>query len=61
MIDRSNGVDKGVARRAGLVSQYIGMEGVGRGVLAVHQIVEGHNKKLIRQGKNSSPKSGARA
>ena len=34
MIDRSNGVDKGVGRRAGLVSQYIrGWRGWGAGCL----------------------------
>jgi hypothetical protein len=34
MIDRSNGVDKGVGKRAGLVSQYIrGWRGWGAGCL----------------------------
>jgi hypothetical protein len=59
MIDRSNGVDKGVARRAGLVSQYIrGWRGWGAGCLLYIKSPRVITK-INRTGKKTVRKSGA--
>lgn len=59
MIDRSNGVDRGVGRRAGLVSQYIrGWRGWGAGCLLYIKSPRVITK-INRTVKNSSPKCGA--